>query len=257
MIFHLWLVLLIPIRYISLIYSIRMVRAILLVLLSALFLQAAAQTVEVTGVPPVINGQISQTLKVPFRLKNTSDKSQLAVIRLSDSDFRATQKGYFCIDGDCLDAGIDEITRRLEPGASLSGISFVLESGLVAGQNNLAFDVYLRGISGSKQEFQVLVNVEEKGSKTVVYQSALITIHDVYPNPVSALAFMDYDLYRENISAKIVLHNILGVPVGEQELPHSESRAKISTEELPPGIYFYTVYLDNEGILTKKLVVRR
>jgi len=213
--------------------------------------------VEVTGIPTVINGRISQTLKIPFRIRNTSDKPQTAVIRLSDSDFRATQKGYFCLEGDCQDAGITEITRRMEPGASLSGVSFILESGLVAGQNNLAFDVYLRGISGSRQEFQVLVNIEEKGSKAIVYQSALITIHDVYPNPVSSIAFMDYDLYRENIAAKVVLHNILGVPVGEQELPHTESRAKISTEELPPGIYFYTVYLDNEGILTKKLVVRR
>ena len=71
------------------------------------------------------------------------------------------------------------------------------------------------------------------------------------------MAFMDYELAREEIKAKLVIHNILGSPVGELELPHAESRAKISVEELPPGVYFYTVYLDNEGVITKKLIVRR
>ena len=228
-----------------------------LMLAFGISLTVQGQFYEVSGIQPVVSGQISQTLRIPFKLKNTTEKAQLAVFRLADSDFRATQKGYFCIDNDCFESGTTEITRRVEPGATLGSVSFVLESGLVAGQNNLMFDVFFKGVAGTRQEFPVLFNIEEITHKSIVYKSPELTLHDLYPNPVSTMAYMDYELSRDALKAKVVIHNILGSAVGELELPYAETRAKISTEELPPGVYFYTVYLDNEGIITKKLIVRR
>lgn len=234
-----------------------MIRFMVLALLAGLQWSCFAQHYEASGPAGSITGQISQTLRIPFRLKNITDKPQLAVFRLSDSDFRATQKGYFCVDNDCYDQGLTEITRRIDPGTTISNVTYVLESGLVAGQNNLVFDIFFRGVAGTRQEFPVLIHIEESGNKDIVYRSPELTLRDLYPNPVSSMAFMDYELAREEIKAKLVIHNILGSPVGELELPHAESRAKISVEELPPGVYFYTVYLDNEGVITKKLIVRR
>jgi len=40
-------------------------------------------------------------------------------------------------------------------------------------------------------------------------------------------------------------------------MPYIENKIKISTDELPAGVYFYTVYLNNSGVLTRKLVVRK
>ncbi|MBK8291991.1 MAG: T9SS type A sorting domain-containing protein [Flammeovirgaceae bacterium] len=91
----------------------------------------------------------------------------------------------------------------------------------------------------------------------MLFQSKDITIHDVYPNPVQDHAFIDYQLHNENVKAKLVIHNILGRPLDEYELNSSETRAKIQTEEYTSGIYFYTLYLDNNGILTRKLIIRK
>jgi len=49
----------------------------------------------------------------------------------------------------------------------------------------------------------------------------------------------------------------LGSSVGDYNLPSSENRIKITTDEFSAGVYFYTVYLDNTGVLTRKLIIRK
>jgi len=216
-----------------------------------------AQTYELVDGPHTYSANISQTIRIPLKIRNTGDKSQVFVIRLAEEDLRATQKGYFCIDGDCMESGITEVSRKIDAGNHLANLVFVLETGIVAGPNELRFDVYVKGVGGTRTEYPVSINIDEKQSKNIVFRSKDIIVHDLYPNPVSTLAFLDYELLNEEKKAKIVIHNILGSAVGEQEMPHSETRAKISADELTPGIYFYTVYLENEGITTRKLIVRR
>lgn len=234
---------------------IRTLHLMLLILFAGSY--ASGQSFEVTGVPETVSGHISQTLKIPIKIRNTTEKPQIFIIRLTESDFRATQKGYFCLDGDCHDSQSLEISRKIEPNSNLSGLSYVVESGLVGGLNNLSFEILVKGNGSTRQEFPVQLLVDEKGSKNISFKSPQITLHDLYPNPVATIGFMDYELHQEAIKAKIVVHNILGSPVGEQELPYYDNRAKISVEDLAPGVYFYTVYLDNDGIVTKKLIVRR
>lgn len=107
-------------------------------------------------------------------------------------------------------------------------------------------------------EHAFILNVEEKTTRSFVFQTRDITVHDVYPNPVTdQQAYLDYRLADEGIKAKVVIHNILGSPVGEYEMNASETRVKIQSDELSSGVYFYTIYLDNIGVLTRKLVVRK
>jgi hypothetical protein len=53
------------------------------------------------------------------------------------------------------------------------------------------------------------------------------------------------------------MHNILGKQLNEMDLPTSETRVKLQTEDFTSGIYFYTLYLDNSGVLTRKLIIRK
>lgn len=234
-----------------------MLRLLLPIVCFFFLLSGRAQTFEVTDVPNNLSGSISQTIKIPIKIRNTADKAQFFIIRLSDQDLKAGQKGYFCIDGDCLESGITEFSKRIEGGVSLNGLYFMLETGIVTGQNNLRFEVFVKGSAINRQEHEVNINIDEKQPKNVVFKSKDLIVHDVYPNPVSTAAYIDYELYNEQMKAKIVIHNILGSSLGEQELPFADSRAKISAEELTPGIYFYTIYIDNEGVTTRKLIVRR
>ncbi len=200
---------------------------------------------------------VSETLRIPLKIRNNSDKPQFYIIRKANNDLGGTQKGYFCIDKNCLEPGIDEFSKRVEPGETLSGLYYNLETGLVTGQNSLRFEIFVRGNLQSLVQHQVNISIDEHRAKSFVFQSKDITIQDVYPNPVVEQAFIDYKIHTESMKAKVVIHNILGSSIGDYELPNSENRIKIVTDEFAPGVYFYTVYLDNTGVLTRKLIIRK
>ena len=219
--------------------------------------EALAQGFDLVDRQDTYQAAVSETLRIPLKIKNTTDKAQFYIIRKGNNDLGGTQKGYFCLDKNCLEAGIDEFSKRIEPGETLSGLYYSLETGLITGQNNLKFEIFIRGNPQGLLQHQVNINIDEHRAKSFVFQSKDITIQDVYPNPVTDQAFIDYKIHNESMKAKVVIHNILGSSIGDYELLNSESRIKIITDDFTSGVYFYTVYLDNNGVLTRKLIVRK
>jgi len=228
-----------------------------------LFLLLAGLTVSGQGIEWIDRQEtyqagLGQNARIPIRIKNTTERPQTLIIRRAAADLNANQKGYFCVGDECFDVGTDQVTRKLEPGETAGNIYYVVETGLSQTSNSFRIEVYQKGSPQMGIEHAFLLSVEEKPTRSFVFQSRDITVHDVYPNPVTEqLAFMDYALSNENVKAKVVIHNILGSPIGEHEMPASETRVKIQADDLSSGVYFYTVYLDNVGVLTRKLVVRK
>lgn len=226
-----------------------------------MLLMAAAGTVAGQGFEFVERQEhyqaiISETIQIPVRIKNTSDKAQFYVIRKKSAEMGSSQKGYFCLGKNCLEQGIDEFTKRVEPGQTID-LFYTLETGLVTGLTTLRFEVFARGNPHDALEHGVAIQIDEKRESAFVFHSKDITIHDVYPNPVTDQAFIDYRIHNEGIKAKVVIHNILGRTMNETALPVFETKIRLPAEELTTGIYFYTLYLDNDGVLTKKLIVRK
>lgn len=216
-----------------------------------------AQTFELLDKQENFQTSINENLRIPIKIKNNTTKAQFYIIRKQHSDLTSTQKGYFCLDKNCLESGIEEFSKKVEPGETLQGLVYVLESGIQSGQGNVKFQVFTKGNPADAIDYAVSVSVLEKDQKQIIFHSKDITIEDVYPNPVQDLAYMDYRIHNESIAAKVVIHNILGRPVTEFELSPYEDRIKIQTDEFVSGIYFYTVYLNNNGVLTRKLIVRK
>ncbi len=231
-----------------------------LLLLGFFFLSSCwvyAQSGEANEAHDTFQTTYNQLLRIPIRVKNTSDKPLFYVIRKVKGELGDTQKGYFCLNNRCLDASIEEFSKRLEPGETLYELYYTLESGIQSSQSTLRFEYFPKGNVQAMQEKSVTVVVDERPLKTYVYQSKEITLHDIYPNPIQDQAFIDYKLHSETVKAKISIHNILGKVMGEYDLTVTETRIKIEADNLVPGVYFYTLYLDNNGILTRKLIVRK
>jgi hypothetical protein len=127
----------------------------------------------------------------------------------------------------------------------------------VSGESSLRYVAFNKYNPGHVVEFDLNFIVEEKPEKQNLYSSRLITLHDVYPNPVVDQAVVDYKMNNDQVKAKIVVHNILGNVVGEYSLPSSENFVRVRTDDLSAGIYFYTLYVENEGVITRKLIVRK
>ena len=226
-------------------------------LLLLLSLTGFSQSFDLLDKQENFQAGISETLRIPLKIRNTTAKSQFYIIRKLQSDLGSTQKGYFCFDKTCLEQGIEEFSKRIEPGETLQTLFYVLESGMQGGQSSVRFQIFAKGNPVEAVDYAVSISVQEKNQKPVIFQSKDITIEDVYPNPVQDLAFMKYQIHNESVEAKVVIHNILGRAINEIELSPSEDRVKIQTDELVSGIYFYTLYLDNNGVLTRKLIIRK
>lgn len=234
-----------------------MKRLFLFLLILIPSLQAWSQSFEWIDRKEGIQAGLGQTVRLPISIKNNSDKPQFFIIRKASSDLGSNQKGYFCLGGECLEQGIDQFSKRIEPGETLSNLFFAVETGLSTTANSIRFEVYPQGNSHMMIEHSFSLSVDEKPGKSLVFQSKDITIHDVYPNPVVDQAFIDYKVHTESMKAKVVVHNILGSPIGNYELPSFENKIKIPADDFASGVYFYTVYLDNVGVLTRKLIVRK
>ncbi len=219
-------------------------------------LNLIAQNLELLDRQEFYQTSSVQRLKIPLALKNNTDKVQSFTIRKITNDLGHSTKGYFCINHNCQELWVNDISASIEPNETLQNLYYVIETGIISGQTSLKFEISQKGNPKEIIEHNLTINIEEK-SKPFIFQSKEISIQDVYPNPAADQAYIDYKIHDENVKVKLLIHNILGRILGDYQLPSSETKIKIPTEDLPTGVYFYTLYLDQEGVLTRKLVVRK
>jgi hypothetical protein len=90
-----------------------------------------------------------------------------------------------------------------------------------------------------------------------LYVSDQIDVSNIYPNPANEQTSFDYVLLNPSLNAKITIRNVLGGMMGEFLLDRNERNLNISVAHYVPGVYFYTLTIDNKNIVTKKLIIKR
>ena len=147
--------------------------------------------------------------------------------------------------------------HKIMPGQTSESIVAVLESGLVASISSVTYRLTNVKHPNDFIDFEIQYDVTERPSEGLLYSSTNVDLTDVYPNPVTEFAIFDYQIKDDSKEAKIIIHNVLGSIAGEYKLNPFEQQLKVSVEDFNPGVYFYSLYIDNEGVATKKLVVRK
>lgn len=197
----------------------------------------------------------NQMVRIPLKIKNNTDKAQFYIIKRTRADLNESQKGYFCLDNKCLEASITEFSKRIEPG-EITNLSFTIETGGQQALNTLRFEIFPKGNTTDIIEQNVTLAIDDRLQRSI-YQSREITINDMYPNPVQDQAVIEYKIHNDYSKAKIVVHNVLGRSMAEYELPSNDTHIKLQVDDFAPGVYFYTLYVNNSGVLTRKIMVRK
>ena len=179
----------------------------LLVVLLMISSLAISQGFELTSLQDAYKGVIGENIKVPLRFKNTSDKAITLIIRKVNGQIGSSQKNYFCLDNNCYDQRVEDYIIKIDAGQTLNSLIVNLEAGLVAGESVLKYLAYNKSNPGQSLEFELNFSVEEKQDKQSIYSSRFVMLHDVYPNPVTDQAFVDYKILNDQIKAKLVVHN--------------------------------------------------
>jgi hypothetical protein len=100
---------------------------------------------------------------------------------------------------------------------------------------------------------------EDDDCFTNYYPDNVVEINEndimIYPNPATTNVEISYTLPEGMTSATLVMTNTLGVNVMTAHLDGDNGKTTLSLEELPSGIYFYTIKC-GENVKTGKLVKR-
>jgi hypothetical protein len=97
----------------------------------------------------------------------------------------------------------------------------------------------------------------EKSDDNWLYVSDQVVVSNIYPNPASDNVSFNYIFYDAQTSVKVVVRNVLGSMVGEYMLSAQERQLTIPVERFIPGVYFYTLWVNNKSVVTKKLIIKR
>ena len=236
-------------------------RIIFTILIYILCSSAIAQNFEVLNREgEIYTGNIGSVISAKLSIKNlTAHTIQVAVKRI-ERHIEASHTTYCCLEDDCFGMDGEETSVRITIGAGGVSNQFasILEAGGVAGQSAVTYRIYEP--SNPKEavfyQFDYLVGEALEGGKPI-YSSETITLNDFYPNPVKDVAVIDYSLKTASEQAKVIVHNILGSIMGEYLLEPTAVKVKVQTGHLSPGVYFYTLYIDNSGKATRKFIVER
>lgn len=106
--------------------------------------------------------------------------------------------------------------------------------------------------SSEPRQFDERQNAEDR-----LYASDHLTVSNIYPNPASETAQVDYRMSPSVGEAKLTLLSVLGTPIPEydQALDHNDNKLRIVTHNLATGIYFYQLSVDGQKVAIKKLSV--
>ncbi len=122
------------------------------------------------------------------------------------------------------------------------------------------------GVSKVKYTFFDLSNPQISSTVTIEFitdnsfssieREAKFSLSDVYPNPAESIVYFDFTLQDQILEAKIIIRTLLGSIVSEANLEGTRGKASINVDDLAEGIYFYSLVVDSDIKLTKKLIVK-
>ncbi|WP_026945235.1 T9SS type A sorting domain-containing protein [Algoriphagus marincola] len=222
-------------------------------------LLAEAQEVRVLSEGLSFDGDIGASQRKTIILQNESEVEKTYFLKNISGDIGSSQEMKICIGDACFDAKRDlaKIKVTLAPGEIITDL--YLEFSLGIAETRGAFALIFVNTSNIRESFivQAQYDVTDPAKKIDESDYDAITISEVYPNPSNRVAQLDYKLKKRETLAKITINSFIGNPVAEYELDPERSSLLINVSDFNPGVYFYTLFVDNKNIVTKKLVVKK
>jgi hypothetical protein len=169
----------------------------------------------------------------------------------------SSQKVRLCFGDQCLDPKKDlaKISIRLAPGEIYTDFYIEFEMGIV--ETKGTFDLFFVNAENIRENFIVEARYAALTAPKSEFAHKDVKLSEIYPNPSSRIAQLDYQLVNPKAKAKITINSFIGNPIAEYELDPERNSLIINVSEFQPGVYFYTLFVDNKNVVTKKLQVKK
>jgi hypothetical protein len=228
-----------------------------------LLLQAPAEAqVRVLNDAVEFNGKVNTTQRKSLILQNESDQAKEYILKFLRGNIASSQDVKICLGNTCYDPKKDlaKVKIKLNPGEIYTELYLEFDLGITEAKGT--FDLHFANTTNLRDVFIIesIYNVENTTSDNSAVDHKDITLGSIYPNPTNSntrFVQLDYQIKNPAIKARIVINSIIGNPVADLRLDPNQKSIGIHVADLNPGFYFYTLIVDNQNIVTKKLVVKR
>lgn len=218
-----------------------------------------AQQIRVLSEGLQFSGDLGSSQRKSIILQNESSQSKTYLLKNFRGNVGSSQKVKICIGDQCFDPKkeLAKIKLSLEPGEIVTDLYLEFEMGIVETMGS--FDLFFVNAENIRETFMVEArySVSNPNTKIDEFDYKEIKLSDVYPNPSSRVAQLDYQFNNSKVKAKITINSFIGNPIAEYELDPERNSLSINVSDFKEGIYFYTLFLDNKNIVTKKLQIKK
>ena len=227
----------------------------ILMLLFPIF--AGAQQVHVLSEAVEFSGKIGSSQRKTVLLQNESAQSKTYLLRNIKGSIGSSQKMRICLGEQCFDPKKDlaKVMLKLAPGEIYTDLYLEFELGIA--ETLGSFDLVFVNSEALRDFFVVEAKYSVSSDPKADFSHRDIKLGDIYPNPSNRVAQLDYTLVNPKSKAKITVTSFIGNPIAEYELDPTRNSLVIHVADFQPGVYFYTLFVDNKNVVTKKLQVKK
>jgi hypothetical protein len=129
--------------------------------------------------------------------------------------------------------------------------SFLFSSSNAPENSTLAVEVTEKSSEKKSPALEAQLRAEE-----LLFVNDKISVSNVYPNPASEYAEIDFTISPGLRDAKLTFYNVLGSQIQEFTLNKNERKLRVNTRDMATGLYFYQLSVDGKKVATKKMLVR-
>lgn len=213
---------------------------------------------EVTNDTLIISGSAHEELKAPVFLHNGSSRHTQVWIKKVDENLIPGAAVSFCVDGHCYSHEELNIAQPLEilAGKRLSRQD-LFGRYQPAGQTGTSFVTYeLFSDNGAFAPVRIVVKYAAEGNPSD-YNQQTFSLSLPSPNPAVSYTNFTYSLPGEVNQASLVVRDLTGRVVLEELVDVNDNRVRVNVSDLSNGIFLYSLVLDGQPVVTRKLIVAR
>ncbi|MCU0402290.1 MAG: T9SS type A sorting domain-containing protein [Algoriphagus sp.] len=220
-------------------------------------LMAGAQQVRVLSEAVDFSGDIGSSQRKTVILQNESNQTKTYFLKSIRGSIGSSQKVKICLNDQCFDPKKDlaKISLKLQAGEVYTDLYLEFEMGI--SETRGSFDLLFVNMDNIRENFVIEARYEVASDSKADFMHKDIKLSEIYPNPSNRIAQLDYELVNPKAKAKITINSFIGNPIAEYELDPERNSLVINVTDFQPGVYFYTLFVDNKNVVTKKLQVKK
>lgn len=186
------------------------------------------------------SGTIVHNYCCPVQLKVTANIIDMP----QDWDYQ------ICLSGSCELPGISNKTYTLDVGETKS-IDIKIITGSILGTGTITVTIEDANNSSDKSSFNLTAITGQSTGVADLNMTSDDALYQNFPNPFSNSTTIKYVL--KDKAGKLLIMNVLGTIIKEYDLQINNNGILNIQNELADGLYFYTLYIEGEPLITRSM----